>query len=118
MDDEAVHTYVMASAQVAAGADMVSIGFGVLAALSLIVAAMNCLLGGRIKFPEPPGANHISEGPYSKASRQRGTYKGRAVWALIVGMLSLAISLTMLGGARPTAPRIVCPGAHGPKYAD
>jgi hypothetical protein len=75
---------------------MVLMGFGLLAALSVLVAAINCLMSSRVKFPDPPGANHISEGPYSKASRRRDAYKSRAVWALVVGIVSLAVSLAVV----------------------
>jgi hypothetical protein len=84
---------------------MVSIGLGLLAAFSLLAFAANCLLGYRVKMPDPPGADHISERPYSKASRQRAAYRRRAIWALGLGIALLASGMIVVRSALPAAPR-------------
>jgi hypothetical protein len=81
---------------------MVSIGFDLFTAFSLLAGAINCLMISRVKFPDPPGADHISEGPYNKARRRYDTYKSRALWAFTAGIISLGVSLTMLGSGRQT----------------
>jgi hypothetical protein len=90
---------------------MVSIWLGLLAAFSLLVFAANCLMSYRVKMPDPPGADHISEGPYSKASRQRAAYRSRAIWALGLGLALLA-SMIVVRSALPATAIQCLPGSH------
>jgi hypothetical protein len=71
---------------------MISAGFLLLVAVAAVAGVINYLLGARVEFPVPPGSDHISEGPFSKATRLRARYWRRAAWSLGVCMALLIIS--------------------------
>jgi hypothetical protein len=73
---------------------MIPIGFRLLAVLAALTGAMNYLLGASVKFPDPPGSDYISEGPFSKATALRARYRRRSAWSRAVSVALLAISLT------------------------
>jgi hypothetical protein len=72
---------------------VISFGLRLLTVVAALEAVMFWLMAKGVRFPEPPGGDHISEGPFAKAKRQRTGYYRRAAWALAVGAASLAMDL-------------------------
>ena len=72
---------------------MISVKFLLLVAVATVAGATNYLLGARVEFPVPPGGDHISEGPFSKATRLRARYWRCAAWCWGVCMALLIIGL-------------------------